>query len=150
MGVGVEKGTGDGLVASKVGSDDGSWDGAEDGVLSEGDGLDVGTFVLCVIVGNEVKTGAGDGFAVGDATWEDGVLDGDDTGCAEGVGAGDGVVGRDDRSDDGTLLGKVVGLKSQTSIRQLRPTSVLRVSKIAQNSSTKIASSFPVKAIDMT
>ncbi len=139
FGVGVEKGAGDGWV----GSDDGSWDGAEDGVLPEGDGMVLGAAFSGDGVGNEVKTGAGDGFEVGG-------LDGDDTGSAEENGAGDGVVGREDGSDDGILLGDGVGSKSHTSIRQSRPTFVLRVSKIEQNSSTKIAWSFPVKSIDMT
>ena len=126
--VGVDNGTGDGFVVGIGDFGDGCWDGSEEGVVTTSDeGVGKGT-----ITGEEA------GFVDGDTTGEDGVFDGEEDG------AGDGLVGTDEGPKDGMLLGDGVGSKSQTSIRQSRPTSVLRASKISQNSSTKMASSFPV------
>ena len=94
-------------------------------------------------VGEGTTIGAGEGFVDGDALLEDGVLAGGEDG------AGNGLDGTEVGFDGDKLVGDGVGSKSQTFIRQLRPTSVLRASKISQNSSTKIASSLPVKSIDM-
>ena len=137
-GVFVGDGTGEAVLA--VGRENGTEEGFAVGiggsVLTKRDGIVVGAAMPGEGVGKATKIGACVGFVDGDSTVEDGTED-------SLVGSEDGP------SSDGMLLGDGVGSKSQTSIRQLRPTSVLRASKISQNSSTKIASSLPVKSIDM-
>ena len=69
-------------------------------------------------------------------------MDGFEVGLGEGC--DDGCVGLVEGASDGISLGDSVGSNAQRSMRHLRPVFVLRVSKISQNSSRKIASSVPV------